>query len=574
MAFWSFLGGRSGAHPAEQMLEHAADAVVAFDHQQRVTLFNAAAETLWDRPRREVVQRRLDLLLPGLDSQRPGRQEVDIQRPDGSRTRAILSLSPSRAGQDGTLILREVSAERENRERMTQVLEQALDAVVSIDEQNNVTFFNKAAERLWGYSRSQVLGQNVKMLVPQMIRAQHDSYVNANRSTGEDKIVGTSREVEIERRDGSKTWAALSLSKVRLGDSVTYTAFVKDISAERNGRERIRQVLEQALDAVVSIDEANNVTFFNAAAEALWGYSRDEVLGRNVKMLVPFAIQASHDSYVNANRRTGQDKIVGTRREVEIERKDGGKVWAALSLSKVTLGDSITYTAFVRDISAARLAREHRNQTLEQSMTAVISIDAQNRVDYFNAAAETLWGYSRDEVLGQNVKMLVPEAIRAHHDGYVNANRSTGQNRIVGSRREVEIARKDGSKGWGRLMISKIKIGENISYIAYIEDIAAEVQNRQATREAMGEVKSSSTQIGQIVSAIEEIAGQTNLLALNAAIEAARAGDAGRGFAVVADEVRKLAGRSSESAKEISALVLETRQRIDELAAALESGHS
>ena len=95
---------------------------------------------------------------------------------------------------------------------LQQALEQAIDGVITIDENNCVTFFNKAAEQLWGYSRQEVLGQNVKMLVPRVpFNRRHDGYVNANRDTGVDKIVGTSRDVEVERKDGSKFWANLSL---------------------------------------------------------------------------------------------------------------------------------------------------------------------------------------------------------------------------------------------------------------------------------------------------------------------------------------------------------------------------
>ncbi|WP_188861915.1 PAS domain S-box protein, partial [Marinobacterium nitratireducens] len=409
-----------------------------------------------------------------------------------------------------------------------------------------------------------------RMLVPQAIRAGHDGFVNANRVTGEDKIVGTSREVQIERKDGDIVWGSLSLSRIRVGENLIYTAFVKDITRERETREIINQTLEQALDAVVTIDENNNVTFYNAAAERLWGYAREEVLGQNVKMLVPQIIQANHDRYVNANRETGEDKIVGTSRDVQIERRDGSCVWGSLSLSKVRLHDKIIYTAFVKDITREREARETINQTLEQALDAVVTIDETNSVTFFNAAAEKLWGYSRNEVLGQNVKMLVPQMIQAQHDGYVNANRQGGQDKIVGTSREVQIERKDGGRLWGNLSLSKIELEGRIGYTAFLRNVTVERESRETTNAAMDEVLASSNKIGDIVSVIDNISAQTGLLSLNAAIEAARAGEQGRGFAVVADEVRTLAQRSSASASEISTLVDETKARIRDLAEALQ----
>ncbi|MBM6551894.1 PAS domain S-box protein [Marinomonas ostreistagni] len=576
----------------KEVLEQALDAVVSIDEYNNVTFFNNAAERFWGYQRNEVLGRNVKMLVPqalqpnhddyvnanrrtGQDKIVGTSREVEVERKDGSKVWGSLSLTKVKVGRHllYTAFVKDITAERQQREIISQTLEQALDAVVTIDTNNLVTFFNGAAEALWGYERHEVIGKNVKMLVPKMIQPQHDDFVNANRTTGQDKIVGTSREVEIERKDGSKVWGSLSLSKVRIGDAYIYTAFVKDISAQRESQEIIRQTLDQALDAVVTIDENNLVTFYNAAAEQLWGYRQDEVLGNNVKMLVPQIYQSQHDQFVNANRSTGQDKIVGTSREVEIERKDGSKVWGSLSLSKIRLEHKILYTAFVKDITAEKASREIINQTLEQALDAVVSIDSDNNVTFFNRAAETMWGYKREEVLGKNVKMLVPMEIQANHDGYVNANRRTKEDKIVGTTREVPVHRKDGKILYGSLALCRIQIGDLIGYTAFIKDITQDREARESTNTAMASVMQSSNQIGEIVAVINSIADQTGLLSLNAAIEAARAGEQGRGFAVVADEVRSLASKSAGSAREINELVDQTKQRIGDLADALKKTH-
>jgi len=283
-------------------------------------------------------------------------------------------------------------------------------------------------------------------------------------------------------------------------------------------------------------------------------------------MLVPKEIQANHDSYVNANRATGRNTIVGTSREVDVVRKDGSIINAALSLSKVEVDGEIGYTAFVRDISEEKASRETIKQTLSQALDAVVSIDADNRVSLFNAAAEALWGYSADEVIGQNVKMLVPANIKDQHDTLVNRNRETGENKIVGTSREVPIFRKDGTQKWGNLSLSRIEVAGRIMYTAFVKDVTAQVEQRNAMGEIMSKITKSSQEIGEISKVIDGIASQTNLLALNAAIEAARAGEYGRGFAVVADEVRQLASRSSESVTKINSLSEDSQRFLSELA--------
>lgn len=285
-----------------------------------------------------------------------------------------------------------------------QTLDQSLIAVVMIDERNRIKRYNRAAEALWGYSREEVINRNVSMLVPQEHRSRHDDYVDHHRKTGENRIVGTSREVEVERKDGSRIWVQLALSQVKVGRKKYYSAFVRDVTAERSAREMMQQTLEQALDAVVCIDEHNNITLFNKAAEVLWGCSRDQVMGQNVKMLVPQIHQPRHDEYVRRNREGGQDRIVGTSREVDIERLDGGHRWALLSLSKVAVDDRVTYTAFLRDITEEVERREEMRMlslVADKTENSVVITDAEGCIEYVNNGFIRMTGYTLAEVQGR-----------------------------------------------------------------------------------------------------------------------------------------------------------------------------
>jgi len=284
------------------------------------------------------------------------------------------------------------------------ILEKSVDAVVIIDGNNEVTFFNTAAEKLWGYRADQVMGRNVKMLVPKEHQSSHDGYIARHRRSGDDKLVNGTVELDLPHADGREIPISLSLFDIDIHGETGYVAFARDITAEKELREQMSQTLEQAADAVVTIDENNRVSFFNAAAEQLWGYHRDEVIGENVRMLVPPRHQSNHDDFVNRNRRTGEDRLVGQSLELDSVRKNGEVFWLNLSLSKTELKDRTIYTAFARDITEQVNQREKirlLSLVADETNNSVIITDASGRIEYVNRGFTSLTGYDVDEVLGE-----------------------------------------------------------------------------------------------------------------------------------------------------------------------------
>ncbi len=283
-------------------------------------------------------------------------------------------------------------------------LDQTVIAVVTINERNDIVYVNEAAEKLWGYPESEIMGKNIRILVPKAHQANHDSYVNRHRDTGQDRIVGSAIELQIERKDGSNTWINITLSQVKMGTKLYYTAFARDCSKERDERSMTEQVLAQAHDGVVTIDSKNLIIFANPAAEKIWGYSQEEMIGKNIKMLVAPEHRSEHDNYVNRNRDTGVNRLIGKPIELPVHTKSGAIRWGLITLAKVIVGKETLYTAFIKDVTDEVSQREEIEMlslVANETSNAVVITDPKGEILYVNNGFQVMTGYSLDEVRGK-----------------------------------------------------------------------------------------------------------------------------------------------------------------------------
>jgi PAS domain S-box-containing protein len=403
------LPGVSAPDIEERMrsvVNHVIDGIITIDENGTVTTFNPAAERIFGYLAGEVVTHNVRMLMPepyhrehdgyisnykksGIAKIIGTGREVTGQRKNGTTFPMELAISEFRLAEKRyfTGIVRDITqrkqAETELRQaeqRMRSVVNHVVDGIISIDDRGTVTTFNPAAERIFGYGRSEVVGQNVRMLMPQPYHGEHDGYIRNYVKTGQAKIIGIGREVVGRRKDNTNFPMELAISEFPLGESRHFTGIVRDITERkraeselRQAEERMRSVVDHVIDGIITIDVRGVVQSFNPAAEKLFGYGKDEVLGRNVKMLMPEPYHGQHDGYISNYTATGQAKIIGTGREVVGKRKNGSTFPMELAVSEFRIGDSRFFTGIVRDITQ----RKQLEQELRKRVDELADADRQ-----------------------------------------------------------------------------------------------------------------------------------------------------------------------------------------------------
>jgi PAS domain S-box-containing protein len=186
----------------------------------------------------------------------------------------------------------------------------------------------------------------------------------------------------------------------------------KHVDALRDSEKRLRAILETAVEGIITIDERGLIESFNPAAQKIFGYTADEAIGQNVKLLMPDPYRREHDGYLENYRHTGHAKIIGIGREVIGQRKDGTVFPMDLSVSEVQLVDRRLFTGFVRDIAERKEAEKtlwHYAALVESSDDAIIGKTLDSRITSWNRGAEMVFGYSREEMIGQPISILFPD---------------------------------------------------------------------------------------------------------------------------------------------------------------------
>lgn len=262
-------------------------------------------------------------------------------------------------------------------------------AISMLDPQGRVLIWNAGGQRLMGWDEAEVLGQDVAVFYPQDARQAGKPRADLARAQAEGKIED---EAWLLRKDGSEFLAHVSITALHdpAGALRGFGKVLRDVTDQRAseraldaGAEHLRSILSTVPDAMVVIDERGKILSFSAAAERLFGFQETEVLGENVRRLMPSPDRERHDAYIQRYLDTGERKVIGMGRVVVGLRKDGTTFPMELSVGEAIGHGPRVFTGFVRDLTD----RQRTQARLEELQAELIHIA---RVSGMGTMASTL----------------------------------------------------------------------------------------------------------------------------------------------------------------------------------------
>jgi PAS domain S-box-containing protein len=263
---------------------------------------------------------------------------------------------------------------------------------------DEVIFWGEGLEKLYGWSAKEAIGRVSRELLATEFPLPLPEILNELSKTG-----WWQGELQHTHKYGRRLVVASQWALHRRddGDPASILQFDWDLTETRRarsmteGREaRLRSVIETAPDAVITIGEHGIIQSFSPSDEKLFGYAAGEIIGHNVKMLMPESHRARHDGYLERFRRTGEKRMIGIGREVEAQRKDGTVFRIHLAVADVQLDDTHIFSAFIHDLSRrvkmeGELRRAQKMEAIGQ-LTGGIAHDFNNLLTVISGNLEVL----------------------------------------------------------------------------------------------------------------------------------------------------------------------------------------
>jgi len=232
-----------------------------------------------------------------------------------------------------------------------EILKYSNDAIIVVNDDGDIVAANDNAEKLFAYDAGDLIGEKIESLLPDAMRQSHAKYRHQYNKKPRSRPLVSGLSLKAMRKDGRVFDAEIALTPIETEDGVLVSSSIRDISADDTSEAYFRNVLESAPDAMVIIDHHGKIAVVNGQAEKMFGYTRKQMLGQEIEMLLPTDVRERHISHRAGYSANPLLRPMGDTLELRGQRQDGSEFPVEISLSPFTSASGAFVSSVIRDVT-------------------------------------------------------------------------------------------------------------------------------------------------------------------------------------------------------------------------------